>query len=263
MSCLWLGFFLHQDSSSRGWSWDAHPWVGTMLAPQQVGKTAHPIVLRHQGAEELLWACLKKHRFPEPIPGGFWHWCLNFPTATLGRERAHADSVHNASHPRRSLLTISKDLILPLPPVSACSAARKPTPLRIHSHMSSTSRPPRIAYCAVPRHSLLSTLLLIVLTAHLVVSASRGQAAPKDFNHCRQECSPSTTQLVCEVTLFVLGLDIQDIPEVIRPMLVWPLSTKAVSSHLSFSISWGWFFPVQTPAVYMVSFFVFCHVAWH
>ena len=128
-----MGFFfikiLHSGAGHR----DAHPWVGTMLAPQQMG-TAHPIVLRHQGAEELPGHALKADSqnqsqriltLVSELPN--YHFGEGESTCRL--------SVHNASYPRRSLLTISKDFILPPPPASALLCSKEASDaLWIHSH---------------------------------------------------------------------------------------------------------------------------------
>ena len=57
---------------------------------------------------------------------------------------------------------------------------------------------------------------------------------------------------MCQVTGLEgdgLGLEIQDTPGVTRPVLVWPLATKAVSSLWPFNIPLGWFFLFKTYTV--------------
>ena len=253
MLCLWLGFFfikiLHSGAGHR----DAHPWVGTMLAPQQMG-TAHPIVLRHQGAEELPGHALKA-QIPRTNPRGFWHWCLNFPTATLGRERVHADSQCTMLLTHGEVFSLSAKIsscfphLLPL-----CSAARKP-PMPCGS--TATERQAGcffIAYHAILWHSL--PFYHTAMTTDLSYQ-------PHERTGCPQGLQPlQAGMFTVNHSACMWGDPVQRVwtsrtfLEVIRPMLVWPLSTKAVSSICPF-LSHGDGFSCSKPMLCMVSFLVF------
>lgn len=256
MLCLWLGFsfikILHLGAGHRG----AHSWVGTVLALQQVG-TAHPIVHRHQGAEELPGHALKAW-IPRTNPRGFWHWplwggrehmqTLNaqwiLPTETSFH---YQQRFHPASHTCFHSALQQGSLRCPADP----QPWRETSWLLLHClPCCSVTLSPFLPHC----HDYWS-----------VVSASREDRLPsrtsttegKNVHHqplslcVRWPCSKG------------LGWTSQTFLEMIRPVLVWPLSTKAVSFIWPFYISWGWFFLFKTYAVYGKFPCFFGHAAWH
>ena len=248
MWCLWLGFSFIEILDSGAGHGDAHPWVGTVLALQEVG-TAHPIVLRHQGAEELPGHALKA-RIPRTNPRGFSHWCLNFPIATLGRETAHADSqcTLHLTHGEVSSLSAKISSCIPrLLPL--CSAARKPlTPCG----STATERQTGcffIAFYVVLRHSL--PFYPTVMTTDLSYQPHGRTGFPPGLQ------PPGAGMFTINHSACVRGDPVQRV-WVGHPghswrcsgqCWVWPLSTKAVSSIWPFYISWGWFFLFETYAV--------------